>query len=200
MSHTFQAPSSVARPASSAGPAAGGDSSATRRSARALRGPYTCCVADRDRACQIPLPSNANALHVWSQSVPESAVSHVYLCGRTQFHLRGGADVPRLYSVIRGHLSQPRMPSCVESRALLAVRRNRIPAKLLHVAPVLVRAVQEATATDLIRALLTDLLQVSTAQATAPFRHPLRLRRRQAQIQPRLQQASFSRPWHASPC
>ena len=50
-----------------------------RRSARALSGPYTCCVADSDSACQIPLPSNANALHIWSQSVPESEVYHVRL-------------------------------------------------------------------------------------------------------------------------
>ena len=59
--HTFHAPSRVARPGSSDG-AAGGDSSANRRSARARTGPYTCCAADTDSACQIPLPSSANAL------------------------------------------------------------------------------------------------------------------------------------------
>ena len=60
---TCQAPSRVARPASSAGTEGGGDSRATRMSARARSGPYTCCVADRDSACQMPRPSSAKALH-----------------------------------------------------------------------------------------------------------------------------------------
>lgn len=54
----------------------------------------------------------------------------------------------------------------------------------------LVRAVQEASAANMIRALLVDLLQVPAAQATATLRHPLRLRRRQAQIQSHLQTVS----------
>ena len=32
-------------------------------SARARSGPYTCCVADRESACQMPRPSSAKALH-----------------------------------------------------------------------------------------------------------------------------------------
>ena len=81
---TRQAPSSVARPASSPGPA-GGDSSARRRSARARRGPHTCCAALSDSACQMPRPSSANALprvpSTWHQGGGERCYSSATCLG-----------------------------------------------------------------------------------------------------------------------
>lgn len=59
-------------------------------SARARSGPYTCCVADRDSACQIPRPSSAKALHITNgqlhagESGPTQQPQHAHMMDTAQ--------------------------------------------------------------------------------------------------------------------